>query len=181
MLALMLNLSCLEVAVIADGSGARRPVPNTAPVGYEFPTKPAEEAAVPAFAFSNGPDFYNTGRFGDFYGDGLPKELVVDQKLLERGQQRYNIYCAVCHGLSGNGKGTTSKFGILAAYSFQQPGALDPANATAYRTTGAIFDVITHGKGLMGPYGGAIPVRDRWAIVAYVRTLQAAGKEAGVQ
>lgn len=165
----------------ADGVGGRKPVANTAPIGYEFPAKPAAEAAPSAFAFSNGVDFYNTGRFGDYYGDGFPKELVIDQKLLERGQQRYNIYCSVCHGLSGNGKGTTSKFGILTAYNFQQPGASDPANVAAYRTTGGIFDTITHGKGLMGPYAGNIPVRDRWAIIAYIRTLQMAGKEAGVQ
>lgn len=165
----------------ADGSGSRKPVEKTVPIGYDFPSKIAAETPPPAFGFSNGVDFYNTGRFGDYYGDGFPKELVIDQKLLERGQQRYNIYCSVCHGASGNGKGTTSKFGILAAYSFQQPGAIDPANAGAYRTTGAMFDVITHGKGLMGPYGGTIPVRDRWAIVAYIRVLQQAGKEAGVQ
>jgi mono/diheme cytochrome c family protein len=166
----------------ADGSGGRKPVAHTAPIGYEFPTKPTAEAAPSAFAFSNGLDYYNTGRFGDYYGDGFPKELgAVDAKLLERGQQRYNIYCAVCHGTSGNGKGTTSKFGILTAFNFQQAGATDPANVAAYRTSGAIFDVITNGKGLMGPYGGNIPVRDRWAIVAYIRTLQLAGKEAGVQ
>jgi len=130
------------------------------------------------FGFSNGLDFYSTGKVGDFYGDGFPTELAADAKLIERGQQRYNIYCSVCHGASGNGKGVTSSYGILTAYNFQQPGALEPANA-AFRPTGAIFDVITHGKGLMGPYGGAIPVRDRWAIIAYIRTLQDAGKAAG--
>ncbi len=165
----------------ADGSGGRRPVANTVPIGYEMPTKSAAEVPPAVFAFSNGVDFYNTGRFGDFYGDGFPKELAIDAKLLERGQQRFNIYCSVCHGLSGNGKGTTSRFGILAAYNFQQPGATESTNAAAYRTTGSIFDTITHGKGLMGPYGGTIPVRDRWAIVAYVRSMQLAGKEAGVQ
>jgi hypothetical protein len=73
----------------------------------------------------------------------------------------------------------TSKYGILTAFNFQQPGNTDPANAAAYRADGAIFDVITNGKGLMGGYGGNITVRDRWAIVAYIRSLQLAAKESG--
>ena len=166
-------------AFFADGIGSRMPVAHTVPMGFEVPAKAAAEGAKPpVFGFSNGLDFYNTGKVGDFYGDGFPAELEADAKLIDRGQQRYNIYCAVCHGTSGNGKGVTSSYGILTAYSFQQAGALD-SKAAAYRTTGSIFDTITHGKGLMGPYGGAIPVRDRWAIVAYIRTLQEAGKAAG--
>ena len=169
----------------ADGLGSRLPVANTVPMGFDLPSKPAADGAKPAvFGFSNGVDFYHTGRSKedkDYYGDGFPAELELDAALLERGQQRYGIYCAVCHGSSGDGKGITSKYGILTAFNFQQPGATDPANPTAYRPTGAIFDTITNGKGLMGPYGGVIPVRDRWAIIAYIRTLQAAGKEAGVQ
>jgi mono/diheme cytochrome c family protein len=157
----------------ADGVASRKPVAGTVPMGFEVPSKAASEGGKPAkFAFSNGVDYYNTGRMGDYYGDGFPQQLALDQELLERGQQRYNIYCSVCHGESGNGKGTTSKFGILAAFSFMQPGNLDPANAGAYRPAGAIFDTITNGKGLMGPYGGTIPVRDRWAIVAYIRAMQ---------
>lgn len=169
----------------ADGIGGRAPVAHTVPIGYELSATAAADGAKPAvFGFSNALDFYSTGRSAedhDYYGDGFPKELALDAKLLERGQQRYNIYCSMCHGTSGNGKGITSKYGILTAFNFQQPGATDPANPTAYRPTGAIFDTITNGKGLMGPYGGVIPVRDRWAIIAYIRTLQAAGKEAGVQ
>ncbi len=169
----------------ADGIGGRLPVTHTVPMGYEVPVKAAADGAKPAvFGFSNGLDFYNTGRFKedqDYFGDGFPGELEVDAKLLARGQDRFNIYCSVCHGLSGNGKGMTSKYGILTAFNFQQPGATDPANPTAYRPTGSIFDTITNGKGLMGPYGGVLPVRDRWAIIAYIRTLQVAGKEAGVQ
>jgi hypothetical protein len=74
----------------------------------------------------------------------------------------------------------TSKYGVLNAFNFHQPGNTDPANAAAYRPHGAIFDVITNGKGLMGSYGGNITVRDRWAIVAYIHALQSAVKENGV-
>jgi len=170
----------------ADGRCARMPVKGTAPMGFEIPAKAAVEGAKPArYAFTNGVGYYDTGKMGDFYGDGLPTEVTSDptvfnEAFIKRGEQRYNIHCAVCHGTSGNGKGVTSKYGILAAFNFQQPGALDPANPAAFRADGAIFDVITNGKGPMGGYGGNITLRDRWAIVAYIRSLQLAAKEAGV-
>jgi mono/diheme cytochrome c family protein len=169
-----------DSAFFADGVGARKPLPGTVPMGYEVPAKPVSEGAkAPMFSFSQGVDFYNTGRMGDYYGDGFPKELTVDTALLARGQQRFRVFCTACHGESGNGKGVTSQFGILGAFNFQQPGNLDPANAAAYRSTGAIFDVITNGKGLMGPIKGNIPVRDRWAIVAYIKAMQVAAQTAG--
>ncbi len=165
----------------ADGIGGRKPVADTMPMGFEVPEKAAAEGAKPAkFGFSQGSDYYNSGKMGDFYGDGIPPEVEVDAALIERGHLRYNIYCAVCHGESGNGKGVTSKYGILNAFNFHQPGNTDPANAAAYRPHGAIFDAITNGKGLMGSYGGNITVRDRWAIVAYIHALQSAVKENGV-
>lgn len=170
----------------ADGRGARLPVKGTLPMGFEIPAEPAANGSKPArFAFTNGLSYYETGKVGDFYGDGLPAEITSDpsvfnEEFLKRGEQRFEINCAICHGSSGNGKGVTSKYGILTAFNFQQPGHLDPANAATYRADGAIFDVITHGKGLMGSYGGNITLRDRWAIVAYIRSLQIAAKESGV-
>ena len=166
----------------ADGHAGRLPVKNTVPMGFEVPAEPASTAGAKpaAYGFTNGTDYYSTGKIGDFYGDGLPEELAVDKALIERGERQYNIYCAVCHAASGNGKGLTSKYGILTAFNFLQPGALEAANAGAYRADGAIFDVITNGKGLMGSYGGNLVVRDRWAIVAYIRALQTAVKEGNV-
>ena len=165
----------------ADGVGGRLPVANTVPIGFEIPAKAvADGAEPPKFGFSNGPDYYNTGRIGDYFGDGLPTELNVDAALIERGQQRYDINCAICHGASDNSKGVTSKYNILTAFNFHQAGSTDPSNVTAYRPDGSIFDTITHGKGLMGSYGGNITVRDRWAIVAYIRALQTAVKDNAV-
>jgi mono/diheme cytochrome c family protein len=165
----------------ADGLGGRLPVKHTVPMGFEVPAQPAAAGAPPpAYGFSNGLDYYNTGKMGDFYGDGLPAEIELNQALLERGQRQFEIYCAVCHGASGNGKGVTSKFGILTAFNFHQAGSTDPANVAAYRADGAIFDVMTNGKGLMGPYGGNLVLRDRWAIVAYIRAMQVAVKEGKV-
>jgi len=166
----------------ADGLGARMPVKGTVPMGFEVPALPASarDAKPPLVGFSNGLDYYSTGKMGDFYGDGLPPELALDKGLLERGQRQYNIYCAICHGASGNGKGVTSKYGIMTAFNFHQGNPMDPANALGYRADGAIFDVITNGKGLMGPYGGNLTVRDRWAIVGYIRAMQVAAKEGNV-
>lgn len=166
----------------ADGLGGRLPMKHTVPMGFEVPVKSAAspDSTPPAFGFSNGLDYYSTGKLGDFYGDGLPEQIVADKELLQRGERQYGIYCAVCHGASGNGKGVTYKYGILAAFNFQQNGSMDSSNAGAYRPDGAIFDVITNGKGLMGSYGGNLTVRDRWAIAAYIRALQVAVKEGNV-
>jgi mono/diheme cytochrome c family protein len=93
--------------------------------------------------------------------------IPVTVKLVDRGQDRFNIYCQPCHGPIGNGQGVTSKFGV--------GGIVDLQSARIIQMTdGEIFHTITHGSkaGLMGPYGPMIPVEDRWAIVAYVRALQ---------
>ena len=103
-----------------------------------------------------------TGKMGSMWGTGIP--VTVDQKLLARGQERYQINCQVCHGASGAGNGITSQYGLVGAASY---------HADKYRTMadGEIFNTITHGKGQMGPYHH-IEVKDRWAIIAYIRALQ---------
>ncbi len=153
----------------ANGMVSRVPVANTLPMGYEMPEKPVSRGGTtdPRLGLAN--DYYSTGLFGDFFGEGLPEQVEVIPALLNRGHQRYDIYCSVCHGLSGNGGGVAGKFWI--------GGTLPPtANLLDDRVTqmpeGQIFHTITHGKGLMGPYGGNIPPNDRWAIVAYLKALQ---------
>jgi mono/diheme cytochrome c family protein len=103
-----------------------------------------------------------TGKMGSMWGTGIP--VTVDQKLLARGQERYQINCQVCHGAAGAGNGITSQYGLVGAASY---------HADKYRTMadGEIFNTITHGKGQMGPYHH-IEVKDRWAIIAYIRALQ---------
>jgi mono/diheme cytochrome c family protein len=85
--------------------------------------------------------------------------------LLERGQQRYQINCLPCHGPLGDGKGITSKFGMSGMANFHDQRLVNMPD-------GEIFNTITHGKNLMGPYGANVVVEDRWAIIAYVRALQ---------
>ena len=84
---------------------------------------------------------------------------------LQRGQQRFNIYCTPCHGKLGDGNGMVVQRGLRQAASFHQ-------DRLRQEKVGYFFDVITNGFGAMPDYAAQIPVRDRWLIVAYVRTLQ---------
>lgn len=90
---------------------------------------------------------------------------AVDIALLQRGQQRYGIYCAPCHGASGAGDGMIAQRGFPAPPSYHS----ERLRAVSARH---IFDVITDGYGVMYAYGARVEPRDRWAIVAYVRALQ---------
>lgn len=154
----------------ADGVGSRLPVAHTIPMGYEIPP-----VALAALSTDEAAElaYFATGRFGDYWGHGLPASIEVDESLLATGREYYGIYCAVCHGETGNGKGPTSQFGIANAANFHTPDFVN-AESPAYRPDGSIFDTITHGKGLMGAYGANITPHERWAIVAYIRALQAA-------
>jgi mono/diheme cytochrome c family protein len=95
--------------------------------------------------------------------------LKLDYALLERGQQVFSTYCVVCHGAFGTGNGITTNYG-------QAPPANYHADRLRQATDGYLYQVITEGKGLMGPYGPSIAPEDRWAVVAYVRALQRAGQ-----
>ncbi|HUK87618.1 MAG TPA: cytochrome c [Terriglobales bacterium] len=100
--------------------------------------------------------------------DGKPSNLFpfpVTKDVIERGQQRFNIYCTPCHDRTGYGLGMVVRRGYRHPPSYHT----DQARALA---NGFIFDVITNGFGAMPDYAAQIPVRDRWAIVAYVRALQ---------
>ncbi|MGY3487113.1 mono/diheme cytochrome c family protein [Bradyrhizobium sp. USDA 4011] len=89
----------------------------------------------------------------------------VDASLLARGQERYDIYCSPCHGLSGDGDGMIVRRGFPAPPSYHSA-RLRAAPAQHF------FDVISHGYGVMYAYGARVEPRDRWAIVAYIRALQ---------
>lgn len=109
------------------------------------------------------------------FAPGLPAGLTADLKLLERGRDRYQIYCAPCHSATGDGKGITSRYGM---------GATPTYHDDRLRTMpdGEIYNTITNGKNTMLPYADKLIPEDRWAVVAYVRALQRAqqGKPADV-
>ena len=89
----------------------------------------------------------------------------VDGPMMARGQERFNIYCAPCHGRTGQGDGMVVRRGYRRPPSFHQDRL---RNAPA----GHFFDVITNGFGAMFDYAAEIKAEDRWAIIAYVRALQ---------
>ena len=93
--------------------------------------------------------------------------MTITKADLDRGQARYNIYCSVCHGMTGHGDG------IVARRGFNRP---SPASYHQDRLrqapVGHFFDVMTNGWGAMPSYASQVPVEDRWRIAAYVRALQ---------
>jgi len=107
-----------------------------------------------------------------FPNDTTEFPVPVTQELLDRGQQRYNIYCIVCHGPTGNGDGMIVRRG----YS-KPPTYHDDRLRNA--PVGHFFDVMTNGWGKMNSYASQIPAADRWAIVAYIRTLQLSQNPSG--
>ena len=84
---------------------------------------------------------------------------------MQRGRDRYNIYCTPCHGILGDGQGMVVQRGLRRAASYHQDRLRD-------EKVGYFYDVVTNGFGAMQGYAEQIPVRDRWLIVAYVRALQ---------
>jgi len=110
-----------------------------------------------------GTNYYNTGKMRDQWGTGIPVE--VTRELIERGQQRFNITCAMCHGPAAAGDGITKKYGLATVVSLQD-------ERIRKMSDGEIFNTITNGKNTMMAYGPNIIVPDRWAIIAYLRALQ---------
>jgi cytochrome c553 len=89
----------------------------------------------------------------------------ITREVLERGRQRYDIYCAPCHGRTGEGNGMIVQRGFPAPPSYH----IDRLRTAP---VGHFFDVITQGYGVMYPYASRVETDDRWAIAAYIRALQ---------
>lgn len=109
-------------------------------------------------------DAFNTGKAGAAFVEVNP--VPVTAALLQRGQDRYNIYCQPCHGAQADASGgIVKKLGMTTVANLQDARLIKMPD-------GEIFNTITYGKNTMLPYAGNVPVADRWAIVAYVRALQ---------
>jgi len=149
----------------ADGRGPRMPVNGTVPIGYEMP-KPQPSGAPESHSiagFSVGTDYANTGKMGNSWGTGIP--VPVTAQLLQRGRERFNITCAMCHGATAAGNGITKSYGLATVVTLQDDRIRKMAD-------GEIFNTITNGKNTMMAYGPNVMVADRWAIIAYLRALQ---------
>ena len=128
------------------------------------------QAAAPLFAdgtSAQAPPEGTVSQDGQALVQAAAAPPPVTLALVERGHERHDIFCKPCHGVSGAGDGT------IVARGFPRPAPYWDA-----RVSGAppahLFDVITHGYGVMYPYAERIPPADRWAIVAYVRALEVA-------
>lgn len=111
-----------------------------------------------------------TGREGDGWIAEIP--VPVDEALLVRGRQRYDIYCSPCHGLAGFGDGMVAKRADALQEGTWTPPSSFHTDLIRQREAGHIFNTISNGIRNMPAYGSQIPVEDRWAVVAYVRALQ---------
>lgn len=98
---------------------------------------------------------------------GFPASISIDAKLMERGKDRYSIFCQPCHGAIGDGNGITKSYGMGATPTYHN----DRLRTIA---EGELFNTITNGKGNMLPYADKLSPEDRWAVIAYVRALQRA-------
>ncbi|NMC20871.1 MAG: c-type cytochrome, partial [Thermogutta sp.] len=150
-----------------DRLGMRPPVPGT------LPFDPSPAAAVDRGRFE-------TGREGEQFLSGFP--IPVDAALMQRGRERYNIYCATCHGLTGEGglyDGMTARRARARGETLWVPPAALTGQSVREQPVGKIFDTITHGvvregRHTMPPYAVQMPPQDRWAVVLYVLALQRA-------
>ena len=106
--------------------------------------------------------FYQ-GKIQGQLAETLP--MVVDRQLLERGRERFNIFCSPCHDKTGSGNGMIVQRGLKQPPSYHQQRLREVP-------VGHFFDVMTNGFGVMYSYASRVPVADRWAIVAYIKVLQ---------
>ena len=135
-----------ESEMFADHRSARPLVPGTVARGSL-----REDAA------------FFTGKSGNDFIAEIP--VKVTPELLARGQERFQIFCSPCHGRTGRGDGMIVQRGFKAPSSYH----VDRLRAMP---VGYFYDVITNGFGAMADYSAQVPPADRWAIAAYIRTLQ---------
>lgn len=124
-------------------------------------------------------DAFYKGKVGNDYARTFPTQLPLSEATMERGQQRFGIYCTPCHGFAGEGNGMVAKRADYLATTGTGKGMgwVPPTNINQeylrQQPVGQLFESITNGVRNMPAYGAQIPTEDRWAIVMYLRALQA--------
>jgi len=157
--------------VLLVSTGCRRDM-------YDQPHyEPYEPSRFFADGTSSRPDIVGTVARGQLRGDSLYYEGKIDGKLadvfpfpideatIETGRDRYMVFCTPCHGRLGDGRGMVVRRGFSPPPTFH-------SDYLRQKPVGHYFDVISHGYGAMYSYAARIPVQHRWAIAAYIRTLQ---------
>lgn len=135
-----------ETDAFADGRGMRPLVGGTVARGH-----------------LNDDELMFTGKVNGEFADQFP--FQVTHQVLERGHERFNIYCSPCHGRTAMGNGMIVQRGLRPPPSFHD-------DKIRNQPAGYYFDVITNGFGAMQDYRSQVDVRDRWAIISYIRALQ---------
>jgi mono/diheme cytochrome c family protein len=157
-----------STSFFSNGLSSRPPVTGTVPRGFlradkAFFTGKKATASAASGTTATTP---TTGAEQASYPDDIEEfPLPITQEVVARGRERFEIFCAACHGLTGNGDGMIVRRGYRRAASFH-------TDALRQAPVGHYFDAITNGWGAMPSYAPQIPPGDRWAIVAYVRALQ---------
>jgi mono/diheme cytochrome c family protein len=134
------------------------------PAGTIARSQPIQTLNGPVYPFEDAP--VNTGRVTGTTNFVATNPLPVNAALLQRGHERFDIYCAPCHGRTGDSNGITKKLGVMPAVANLHDQRI------VVMTDGEIFNTITHGKSTMAAYGPLVTAQDRWAVVAYLRALQ---------
>ncbi|MGE4618183.1 MAG: cytochrome c [Planctomycetota bacterium] len=141
-------------SLFADGRAMRLPVSGTVARGE-----------------LNADEHYHWGTENGEWAKDFPAQVVVNAALLERGEQRFAIYCTPCHGISGHGDGMVSRRSAVSEYGAWVVSDLSSEKGLAH-PLGEIFNIIGYGINTMPGYRSQIPVEDRWAIAAHVKALQ---------
>jgi mono/diheme cytochrome c family protein len=149
-----------ESKFFADGR-ADRPIPaGTVPYGR------SSQAADAAYLRADDARYAGKQADGSFVR-GFPAGLAVNETFLRRGQDRYQIYCAPCHGALGDGNGITKSYGMVATPTYHD-------DRLRTMPEGELYNTVANGKNTMLGYADKLSPDDRWAVVAYVRALQRA-------
>lgn len=162
---------CCVLAIMLFSLGCRRDMfdqPRSNPLSSsDFFQDGASSRPIPPNAVARGYLNQDEALYKGMIGTNLVTEMPfpVNRQVLERGQERYNIYCSVCHGAAGEGNGLIVQRGFPAPPSFH----IDRLRGAPI---GHFYDVITRGYGVMYSYAARVEPTDRWAIAAYIRVLQ---------
>jgi len=148
--------------IFLDNRAMRQPIPGTVAFGQ----LDLDDHYHRGFTRTRSED----GQWQVHWHDGFPEQVDLDERLMERGQRQFNIYCATCHGRDGYGRGPTA----VRAEELRQalPIRSLHSDSVRQREDGHLYNTVTHGYGNMRGYGKQIKTEDRWAIVAYLRALQ---------
>jgi len=173
-----------ESTFFKDGVSSRPPVEGTVPRGYlradrefyfgkkgGYRTGSGSDRVIDSSGQQPGAGPNSAAMFPD---DVETFPFPITKEILERGQERYQIFCSSCHGLTGYGDGMVARRGFNkpTPASFHQ-------DKLRQAPVGHFFDVVTNGWGAMPSHASQIPVEDRWKIIAYIRALQLSQTPAG--